>query len=140
MFAIFFFINIFIRSTSVSILFRWIFNIKGNWKFQKLNFGSIFWGSGRIYQKSNNAVLLCYFSWFIVQNCKFKISLFFHSLGSDRGELSKNCLIAFRQHIDYKSVQKLETVALLVSEKRCLAMTNRQTDGRMIKYFTVFSL
>ena len=125
-----FFYNMFIRSIVLmyQFFFRWLFDIKGNWKFQKLNFGSIFWGSGRIYQKSNNAVLLCYFSWFIVQNC------------SDRGELLKNYLIAFRQHIDCKSVQKLETVALLVSEKRCLAMTNRQAGGRMIKYFTVFSL
>ena len=51
----------------------------------------------------------------------------------DWGELSKNYLIAFCRHIDFVSMLNLESLALMVSEKRCLDMadrpSDRQTDG-----------
>ena len=46
------------------------------------------------------------------------------------GELSKNYLIAFCPPIECVSMQNLESVASMVSEKRCLDMTDRRTDGR----------
>ena len=46
------------------------------------------------------------------------------------GEFSKNYLIAFCPHIDCMSMQNLESVALMVSEKRCFDMTDRQTNRR----------
>ena len=67
----------------------WIFVIKGNWRFQKFNFGASFWeNGGGIYQKSNNAVLLC----FIV------------AIGRYWGELTKKYLIPFWLHIDCRSI------------------------------------
>ena len=48
----------------------------------------------------------------------------------DWGELSKNYLIAFCPHIDCVSMQNLESVALMVSEKRGHGLTDRRTDGR----------
>ena len=57
----------------------------------------------------------------------FKVS----NLGGDFGrpQLS-NYLIAFCPHIDCVSMLCLESVALMVSEKRCLDMTDRRTDGQ----------
>ena len=43
----------------------------------------------------------------------------------DWGELSKNYLMAFCPHIDWSA---LESVALMVSEKHFLDMTDRRTD------------
>ena len=45
-------------------------------------------------------------------------------------ELSKNYLTVFCAHIDYMSLQNLESLALMVAEKHCLDMTERWTDGR----------
>ena len=130
MFGIFF-INIFNRSIYVFIFnsyFGWIFDNKGNWRRKK------FWGNEGIYQKSYNAVLLCSISCFIVQNFKFLNWTFFTThLGGDFGrlrELSKNYMIAFCPHIDCVSMQNFESVVAMVSDKRCLDMTDRRTDGR----------
>ena len=58
------------------------------------------------------------------------LQLFWVAILVDWGELSKNYLIAFCQHIDCMSMQNLESAAPMVSEKRCLHMTDRRTDGQ----------
>ena len=88
-----------------------------------------FWG---VYLKSYNAVLLCSISCFIEQIFKFLTltSFFYNPLGRRfwaTGEVIKNYLMAFCSHIDSVSVQNLESVALMVSGKRCLDMTDGRT-------------
>ena len=46
------------------------------------------------------------------------------------GDLSKNYSKAICPYIDCVSLQNLESVALMVSEERCLDMTHRRTDER----------
>ena len=50
------------------------------------------------------------------------------AISGDWGELSKNYFIAFCPHIDWVSMQNLKSVASMMSEKRCLDMTDRRTD------------
>ena len=60
-------------------------------------------------------------------------SFFTTHLGSDFrdwGELSKNYLRAFCPHIDCVTMKNLESIALMVSEKRTVNTTDRRTDGR----------
>ena len=89
-------------------------------------FWVIFWGNGGIYQKSYNAVLLCPISCFIVQNFKFiTLTLFFTThLEGGFGRLGRvikkqfnSVLSAHRLRVYAES---FESVALMVSEKRCL--------------------
>ena len=47
----------------------------------------------------------------------------------DWGELSENYLIAFCLQIDCMSMPNLASFALKFSEKHCLDMKGRQTDG-----------
>ena len=69
---------------------------------------------------------------YFVIYCTQFLLFFISHFGSDFGRLSgvNNCLLAFCPHIDCVSVQTFEYVALMVSERRCLDMTDRETDRR----------
>ena len=60
-----------------------------------------------------------------------KISSFYYNFIFLLRGVIKNYLVAFCPHIDYMSLQNLESVYLMVSEKHCLDMIDRQTDGWM---------
>ena len=73
---------------------------------------------------------MLYFMFYCAKFPVYNLNLIFlpPTILGDWGELSKNYLIAFCSHLDCVSVQNLESVALMVSEKRCLDMTDRRTD------------